>query len=131
MKYLLDTHILLWALLGDKRLSSIKKDLKSPRNEIYFSSASIWEITIKNMKGKINVGGRDIFDKSIDMEYIELPIKSNHIALLTSLSRPESGFHTDPFDNILIAQAKAEGMILITKDSAILKYGESCIKGIK
>ncbi len=121
MKYLLDTHLLLWAAHSPERLSAkalaIFNDLDSL---LYFSAASIWEIAIKNGLGrddfKVNVS---LFRRSLlDNGYSELPLQSAHTVFLEGLP----ALHKDPFDRILVAQATAEGITLVTADSLVAAY---------
>ncbi len=121
MKFLLDTHVLLWAAGEPNKLSSSTRALlNSPQNELVFSSASIWEIAIKNGIGRTDfqVQNRLLRQGLLSSGYSELPITGNHaltVELLPTL-------HRDPFDRILIAQAIAEGMTLLTDDAQIARY---------
>jgi PIN domain nuclease of toxin-antitoxin system len=121
LKYLLDTHILLWASSRASRLSKAAESLiADTENELFFSAASIWEIAIKSS------GGREDFhvDPAIfrrgllDNEYRELPITGEHAATVTILPL----LHKDPFDRLLIAQAIVEGITLLTVDTALAGY---------
>lgn len=131
MKYLLDSHILIWALFDDEKLPHEAYDLiNDPQNEIYYSVASIWEITIKHDKAplKMPVSGRDLAFRGNQADMVELPILKQHAFELPGLRlRPESPPHNDPFDRILISQAKSEGMILITHDHLLAFYDEPCV----
>lgn len=121
MKYLLDTHILLWALFEPNKLSSEAKALlENQESNLFFSAASIWEITIKNGLGRDDfcVDAGVIRRELLDNGYIELPITSDHAVFISNLP----SIHKDPFDRLLIAQAITEGIILLTVDPLILKY---------
>ncbi len=121
MKLLLDTHLLLWAAGFPEKLSSSARSLlKAPENSLFFSSASLWEITIKCSLGRedFQVDPR-IFRRSLlDNGYLELPISSEHAVSIDSL--PD--IHKDPFDRILVAQATVEGIMLVTSDSLVAQY---------
>lgn len=124
MKYLLDTNVFLWALNDDKRLKKpIRKILEDPLNEIFASVICGWEISIKHKIGKLplKTGLSECFEKS---QFSVLTINLNHILQLDKLPL----YHKDPFDRILIAQAKAEDLILISSDPKIWKYKISIIK---
>ncbi|NHB91140.1 type II toxin-antitoxin system VapC family toxin [Photorhabdus cinerea] len=119
MNYLLDTHVLIWLSLTPERINNKSTDIiTSFDNEVFFSAASIWEVAIKFSIGKINLRP-DILRKGLlDNGFKELHVKSGHAVNIPSL--PE--MHKDPFDRILISQAKVEKMTLITADEKILKY---------
>ncbi len=121
MKLLLDTHLLLWAAGEPGRLSKpTKKLLSDSTNDLIFSAASIWEITIKRALGRpdFRVEPRLLRRGLLDNGYLELPITSEH-ALATETLPP---LHKDPFDRILVAQATVEGITLLTVDSLVAKY---------
>lgn len=131
MKLLLDTHIILWALNDNPKLSGKARTLiMDEQNEIYYSSASIWETTIKYMSkpDKIRISGSKLSDLCQELGYQMLPITDKHIkALETLVFHNQNQIHNDPFDRIMIAQAKAEYFKFITHDSKIPFYKESCI----
>lgn len=121
MKYLLDTHLLLWAGGQIEQLSSsVKMLLNNPDNELFFSAASIWEVTIKQSLGRedFKVNPRIFRRALLDNGYIELPITSEHAVEMEQLQL----IHKDPFDRILIAQSLVEGIILLTSDSIVAQY---------
>ena len=121
MKLLLDTHILLWAANEPERLSAQAIALlEDPDNELLFSAASLWEVSIKNSLGRddFKVDARLLRRGLLDNGYIELPITSAHAVYVESLP----AIHKDPFDRILIAQATAEGITLVTADAKVAKY---------
>lgn len=121
MKYLLDTHVLLWAASCPEQLGpSVCKQLEDPRNELYFSAASIWEIAIKNdlNRDDFKVDVMQFRQSLLENEYEEIPIGSDHAVFTTSLAN----HHKDPFDRILIAQAWVEDMTLITADAQVAQY---------
>ncbi len=122
MKYLLDTHTLLWLTTNDPRLSQNSKELYlNAENEIFFSMASVWELAIKSSIKKIT------FAKTLE-DYIEEHVKGNNIEImqieLPHVLRVESlpFHHRDPFDRLLIAQAIENNISIIGMDSIFDKY---------
>lgn len=121
MTLLLDTHLLLWAAGDPGRLSSKAQDLLSdPATELIFSTASIWEVVIKNALGRddFRVDPRQLRDGLIQNDYRELEIRSEHALAVGSLPP----IHKDPFDRILIAQAQVENVTLLTTDDKVARY---------
>lgn len=119
MKLLLDTHMLLWAAAGTLAKEAEKMVLDGD-NTLYFSPASIWEIGIKKSLGRsdFKVDPEVLRRGLLDNQYQELPITSLHALAVNDLPQ----IHKDPFDRMLLAQAKAEGISLLTSDSALCKY---------
>lgn len=129
MKILLDTHIILWALDDNPKLSLEARALiMNEKNDIYYSTASIWETAIKYMSkpDKIWIGGSKLSKLCRQMDYRMLPIEDRHVAALETLVC-SSQDHNDPFDRIMIAQAKADRLKFVTHDYKISFYGEHCI----
>lgn len=123
MRYLLDTQIFIWAMEENKRLSQdTKSKISDPNNKIFVSVATVWEIIIKKRKG-LKVP-RDIPAGIQQSNFVLLSIDINHVLEVEELP----GIHKDPFDRILIAQAKTENLTLITADPKIWKYNISLIK---
>lgn len=121
MKFLLDTHLLLWAAGEPGRLSRQARTLiDNPDNELLFSAASLWEVTIKRGLGRedFQVDARLLRRGLLDNGYSELPIISDHVVATESLPL----IHKDPFDRILVAQATVEGVTLLTIDSLVSQY---------
>lgn len=121
MNYLLDTHVLLWYIEGESRLS--KKSLKTIDDKNFIkiiSIASLWEIAIKINEGKLNTGmSFDALDRFISLNHFEiLPVKFGHLAQLKSLPN----HHSDPFDHLLIAQAIIENLTIISADRHFQSY---------
>lgn len=131
MNLLLDTHILIWALNEDPRLSEkARKLILDKNNNIYYSSASIWEVAIKHANHPDNVefSGKELSQFCEEADFFPLVICDKHIFALETIKRKEDAPpHHDPFDRLLIAQAKAEKMSFITHDSLIPYYEEKCI----
>ncbi|HET9680202.1 MAG TPA: type II toxin-antitoxin system VapC family toxin [Gammaproteobacteria bacterium] len=134
MKFLLDTHVLLWAGLSeattlDKTLSDETRALiMDPSNTLYFSPANVWEVAIKNALGRANFRvDPHVFRRALlDNGYLELPITSEHTAGVATL--PD--YHKDPFDRLLIAQATIEGITLLTNDETLAAYTSSPVRFI-
>ena len=121
MKLLLDTHLLLWAAGDPKRLPKAARLLiEDTENELFFSAASLWEITIKRSleRRDFQVNPRLLRRALLDNGYSELPITSEHAVNIDHL--PPT--HKDPFDRILVAQAGVEGITLLTNDRRLADY---------
>jgi PIN domain nuclease of toxin-antitoxin system len=121
VRLLIDTHLLLWAAQGSRRLSKTAFALiADPENEKIFSAASLWEIAIKSglQRGDFRVDAAELRSGLLENDYVELAISGAH-ALLTSSLPP---IHKDPFDRILVAQAMVEGLTLLTADPIVAKY---------
>jgi PIN domain nuclease of toxin-antitoxin system len=120
-KFLLDTHLLLWAASEPRRLSKQARTLlNNPENELLFSAASLWEVAIKHGLGRddFKVDTRLLRRGLLDNGYSEVPILSDHVVAVDSLPP----IHKDPFDRILVAQATVEGVTLLTIDSLVSQY---------
>lgn len=121
MILLLDTHLLLWAAGQPERLSDeARRMLSEPRNALWFSAASLWEITIKHGLGRrdFRVDPHVLRRGLLENGYAELPITSQH-AMATVHLPP---IHKDPFDRMLVAQAESEGALLLTSDEIVAHY---------
>ena len=129
MRLLLDTHIALWAVANSPRLSRMARELiLSAENSVWVSSASIWEIAIKHALGRgdmpvSGVRANELFTLS---GYLPLAIDAKHAASVALL--PQQGAHADPFDRMLIAQARAESMTLLTHDGEVAAYGDAVLR---
>ncbi len=126
---LLDTHMILWAMLEDSRLNNKMRDIiMNPENTIYYSIASMWEVQIKYARKKMPISGIEFMHYCEQSGYHKLPIDDLHVVELAGLERDESApFHNDPFDRILLSQAKAEGFSFLTHDSLFRGYNEPCL----
>lgn len=131
MRVLLDTHILIWALYDTSRLKSELADIiKDEVNEINYSVASLWEVEIKHLKypESFQFTSADIHYDAHITGYHDVDIDPLHIFALGSLEDKDQTGHKDPFDRMLIAQAKAEGMLFVTHDKRLLAYNEPCVR---
>ena len=119
MKLLLDTHALLWWLDDDDRLGADARELiADPANDVHVSVASLWEIAVKVRVGKLKVDMAAIERDIAEEAFTRLDITPRHLELLMSVPM----HHRDPFDHLLIAQANAEDMPLMTADAQITAY---------
>ncbi len=121
MSFLLDTHILLWAAGMPERLPDDARALiEDPSSELYFSAASLWEVAIKNGLGRadFNVDPRLLRQGLRNNGYMELAITGTHAVAVDTLPP----IHNDPFDRLLIAQAHAEALTLLTADAVVGQY---------
>lgn len=116
--YLIDTHIFLWSLRDPNKLSSeAQLVLEDTENIVYVSAAVSWEILVKRVKGTLPFTG-DILSILAQLSFEPLSITHEHTATLEQIPP----IHHDPFDRIMIAQAMAENLTLITRDKTVLKY---------
>jgi PIN domain nuclease of toxin-antitoxin system len=122
MKFLLDTHILLWSFLDTKKLSKVVKNiLLNVKNEIYYSPVNLWEISIKYGLGKIKLNGltpEDLFQEIEKGFFICKNIEPKIMATAYKLPM----IHRDPFDRFLIWESMCSGLTLISVDEAVKKY---------
>jgi PIN domain nuclease of toxin-antitoxin system len=124
VKLLLDTHILLWWLDDNPRLQPrLKRLLADGRHEIVVSIASIWEIAIKHQVGKLAASAPAVAELLSEQGLHPLPVSVEHLAVVQTLPR----YHGDPFDHILLAQARVERATLMTIDAILGRYGVPCI----
>jgi PIN domain nuclease of toxin-antitoxin system len=123
VRVLLDTHVLLWALITPKRLGKeARLAIESPDNDVLFSAASIWEISIKFTlkRADFRVSPEVIAAAAIESGFAELPVHSAAAIQVAKLP----AHHRDPFDRLLIAQAITEPATLFTVDSQLKAYSE-------
>lgn len=123
MRLLLDTHALLWWLAGDAALSSAARTaIGDPANEVFVSAASAWEVATKHRLGKLPNAGPLAVDFAREIRrqgFATLAITLEHGQIAGALS----GEHRDPFDRMLIAQAREEKLALISNEAAFDAYG--------
>lgn len=128
MEFLLDTHIILWTLFKPHNLSQKAIDILSNKeNDFYYSIASMWEVAIKHRKHPraITRSGTEFMHYCEAMGFNRIPIEDRHVCSLETLREKEGcKGQDDPFDRILLAQAKEDGMTLLTHDSKFAFYDE-------
>jgi PIN domain nuclease of toxin-antitoxin system len=118
VRFLLDTHALLWALMDEKRLHpKACRHISNSRNQVYFSPVSIFELGIKEKQGKLRAKS-DIQEAINACRFLPLPLSASHAWQAAQLPM----VHSDPFDRLLIAQAQLENLTLITRDQNIPLY---------
>jgi PIN domain nuclease of toxin-antitoxin system len=120
VRLLLDTNVILWALSNDKRIATITNLLLDDDNEVFVSTASWWEIAIKVGIGKLDANLVELRQASIESGFNELPVLGVHTEMLSDLPL----LHRDPFDRLIVAQAMAEPMQLLTGDKLLEQYSE-------
>jgi PIN domain nuclease of toxin-antitoxin system len=126
VKLLLDTHIVLWAAGQPEKLSDSARTLiTTPENMLFFSVASLWEIVIKRGLGRedFKVDPRRLRKMLITHGYSELVVSAEHVFAVEGLPM----LHRDPFDRLLLAQARTEGMLFLTVDASVSQYKESVV----
>jgi PIN domain nuclease of toxin-antitoxin system len=119
-RLLLDTNVVVWLLLGDREQVSDKarEALEDERNRVAVSAASVWEIAIKRSLGKLTI--EDRWPRALGrLGFDALPITSIHAEAVEHLA----WHHRDPFDRLLLAQAKTEGLELVSADPHLAAYG--------
>jgi PIN domain nuclease of toxin-antitoxin system len=122
MRILLDTHVFIWAVLDDERLTLQARSLIEQAETVYVSVASLWEIAIKSTLGKIDADVEVMAYAIAACGFSTLTIMPKHIIQLSKA--PLNPDHKDPFDRILIAQSMSEALVLLTADSKVGAYGE-------
>jgi PIN domain nuclease of toxin-antitoxin system len=118
MRLLLDTHIYIWAVMDDEKLSSAARKLILDADQVMVSSASIWEAAIKSGLGKLDADIDLLLGEIEPSGFVELPVLAKHAAAVRTL--PD--LHRDPFDRLLLAQAISESLHLLTADHALSAY---------
>lgn len=130
MKYLLDTQVLLWYAMGNKRLKGVVLcEISEGPSRLCVSIASLWELAIKESLGKLELEGdystwatRNVLEQAFDL----IPIHPDHLVVLNRLP----WHHRDPFDRLLIAQALSAGLCVVTGDSVFKQYEELDLREI-
>ena len=124
MRLLLDTHIVLWAMADDARLPRALRDAVAGAEALFISAATVWEVAIKSGLGKLDVPA-DLFDRAQAAGAQPLPITWAHARAVANLPP----HHADPFDRLLIAQARAEGLTLVSVDRQFGAYDVALLGG--
>ena len=129
MKYLLDTHVFLWATGESHRLSSKLTDvLSAPDNDVFVSAISFWEIAIKVRAGKLDISGRkpgELPGRAEQMGFIPIELTSQEAATMAGLAEDT---HFDPFDRILIWQAITRKLTLVSGDKEFKRFEKDGLK---
>ncbi len=120
MRLLLDTHIFLWAVAGAPQLKTASRRIIQQADEVYVSAASFWEIAIKSRLGKIEADTDELLQAVSDSGFRPLAISPLHAAGVARLPL----HHADPFDRLLVSQALAEPLRLLTADAALQPYSD-------
>lgn len=123
MSYLLDTHIVIWAMVGSGKLSKKACSiLQNPDNTFYVSSASIWEVSIKHSvkPEELPITAEQMIRFCRNSGIAELPVRFGHAQKVSMLP----SYHNDPFDRMLVAQASEENLFLISHDHRLPPYGD-------
>jgi PIN domain nuclease of toxin-antitoxin system len=118
MRLLLDTHIFIWTVDDDPKLSATAWSLIEAADAVYVSSASLWEVTIKHRLGKLHVEPERLVEAVSASGFLELPISLRHAVAIQRLP----ALHRDPFDRVLLAQALSEPLHLLTADAQLEPY---------
>lgn len=130
MRYLLDTHVILWLAYEDTKLSkAVKEILLNPESKIYLSAVSFWEISLKFQSGRLDLKGHNPellkagFDQYFDFEELDLNMED-----ALTIYKLDASIHKDTFDRMLIWQALIHGLTFITADENIKRYREIGLK---
>lgn len=121
-RYLLDTHLIYWWMTADAKLDKATQRIIT-KSEIVVSTASMWEMVLKNVRGKLPLPQGSLVEQLEAQGFVVLPILPRHIESVRSLGCP----HADPFDRLLIAQARDEKLTLLTRDAALLALRLDCV----
>lgn len=119
MRLLLDTHAFVWWLTDDRRLGAeARQRIADERALVHVSAAVLWEIAIKSALGKLDVGSADLVAEIPANGFLELPMSGAHATAAGALPR----HHEDPFDRMLIAQARLERLVIVTRNPVFSRY---------
>jgi PIN domain nuclease of toxin-antitoxin system len=126
LRLLLDTHALLWLLATPANLpAGIRAAIEDPANIVFVSAATVWEMAIKQARGKLRYPAAEIAAALRRASLLELPITVRHAEAAASLPP----HHRDPFDRMLVAQAQVEGLSLVSRDPAVRQYQVTVLWG--
>ena len=121
-RILLDTHLLLWAVAEPRKLPpGARKRIEEA--DVFVSAASLWEVSIKAALGKLAADPAELLAEIEPAGFTLLPITGEHAAAVAKLP----AVHADPFDRMLVAQAKTEPLLLLTNDAVLAGYGD-CVE---
>ena len=114
--YLIDSHVLVWAVLQDRRLSPRARDILVGPSPVFLSSATLWELSLKESRGKLFLPGLD--DILVRNKVLELPVRWRDARFAAGLPN----HHADPFDRLIVAQAILDELVLVTADAVLPRY---------
>lgn len=120
---LIDSHVLIWLIYQPERIGLQAKQAIEQAEEVYISAVSLWELALKHSKNKLSYTPAEISGGANALNLARLQIEDQHIAGLKNLNLP----HSDPFDNMITAQAIAEDLTIVTIDQNILRSGCSVL----
>jgi PIN domain nuclease of toxin-antitoxin system len=119
VRLLLDSHAFLWWLTDDSRLKDLaRSEISNPQSLVHVSAATIWELTIKAVLGRLDSGDTNLVEEITGNGFVELAITALHAEYAGRLPR----HHDDPFDRMLVAQALVEGLTCVTRNPEFSKY---------
>jgi PIN domain nuclease of toxin-antitoxin system len=118
MRVLLDTHVYIWRLSNNRRLPAHIRNSIDRAQQVYVSTATIWELSIKSARGKLEPSGEHAIDALDKQPFIVLPVQLKHAKAVRNM--PD--LHRDPFDRVLVAQALTEDLRFLTVDSELSDY---------
>ena len=131
MNILLDTHLAIWVLFGDSKLSDKAKNyILNSDNTIFYSVVSTWEVLLKHDHDPQNMlmDVHSFLDGCQQAGFLPLNLADKHVAAIESLTASRGApEHKDPFDKLLIAQAKTENFLILTHDRKMASYDEACV----
>ncbi|MGA2570683.1 MAG: type II toxin-antitoxin system VapC family toxin [Terracidiphilus sp.] len=119
-RILLDTHVLLWLVDGGPRLTTEAKKLIRDAERVFVSAATIWEVAIKVRLGKLRVNPDELIEEMQRIGLEELPVYARHAKEVAKLPL----YHRDPFDRLIVAQAKTDMLRLVTNDAQLTPYSD-------
>jgi PIN domain nuclease of toxin-antitoxin system len=118
MRLLLDTHIYIWSVSGDRRLPGNFREMIAEADTVYVSTATIWEMSIKAARGRLEPRAELAIDELEDHDFVELPVLLVHARAVRLMPH----LHRDPFDRLLVAQAITEDLRFLTLDRELSDY---------
>lgn len=125
MRLLYETHFAFWWHTGDPRITAEVRGVVEAADEVFVSSVSLWELTIKAALGKVHIDLSAFAEQVESMGFTRLSIENAHILKIATL--PTFDDHRDPFDRLLVAQSMSEPLILLTADGKLARYGSTVL----
>jgi PIN domain nuclease of toxin-antitoxin system len=119
LRLLLDTHVFIWATSDPGRMTArLRQAVTAPESTVFVSAVSVWEIAIKRALGRLDFPLEELDAVLVRAGFEHLPINAGHAFVAGGLPR----HHADPFDRMLVAQSRAEGLTLVSEDAAVTAY---------